>query len=195
MPVPASALAQRGRQLVVQRGEVGDVLFRVSELAGAQRTLQPIRARFVLRNGDAQHRGHQLLVAEPRAHPAQSRRDLGIEQVERRVVQQRHQDFQVLAGTVHHARAARDQRAHVRGDIVGGRIKQPAFVRMRGLHQRQLRVKGIAAHELGVESDRGAVRKGGDGVRAVDPGGAHGAPLPVGWCSIVMGFAIVNRTR
>ena len=194
VPVAAPELPQLRRQSFVQRCEMGDVLFGIFELAGRERALQPVRTGFVLGDRDAEQHRDQFLVAEARAQSAQGGGDLGIEQVERDIAKQRRERFHVLARAVHHAGTPGDQRAQVRAGVEGQRVDQPLIVRVRDLHQRKLGEKGVAAHELGVEPERGVPAGAWQGVRVVDPGRTHGRRRGK-WCSIRDGFAIVNPAR
>jgi len=178
-PVGASVVGQFRVEQAVRLVQVDHVVGGVLELRFRQGPAQPVRARLAFFQRDAGDLLDEFLVAEARAEPGHRRRDLGIEQGRWHDAAAAQQGLQVLAGAVHELGDRRILQQGPQGIRNAGRggIHEQDFAGDRQLHQRQLRVVGPFANELGVERDQGmpgpGLQAGAKRLGGVDPV-AHG---------------------
>jgi len=172
---PALELGGRRRQVL-------DVLARVADLLGRERTPEPVGAGLVLAELDPEQRLHERRVRQARADPGEDRGDLRVEQRPRRGPGGAAKDGHVAGARMQDLAGAggAEERRERRQVADPRRVDERDLARRGDLDDAELRAVGPLEHELGVERDRAARRgpaidRGHERIRTIDPGrtGSH----------------------
>ena len=145
-------------QLVIHRKKMLHIGRRVSELSRRQRSLQPVGAGLLLADFETQQALYQRAVTQRKPVADHGRRDLRVVQGRGPATQRELQHLQIFRAGVQHLDHVRIGQQRPQGAQIAQRhrIDEPGGVAIAHLDQRQTRIKGIRAHELGIEGDRRA---------------------------------------
>jgi len=163
VPGGAIALDKALTQDGVHGMQVDHIERRVELLRLGKGALQPVAARLAFVEFSADQLRDERTVADAQTHADEGRGDLGVEQGVRAIGQERRHGFEIFAGAVHH----RDHgvigecRTEYVTERERHRVDQGVAALVGQLEQGELRVEGVAPHELGVESDDGGRADGG----------------------------------
>ena len=174
VPCGITTLLHSRGELLMQDGQVEDILRGIFQLLRTERTAQPVRTRFALGQVDVEQGCHQLLVAESCAKSGESRGDLGIKQLPQASRNEAHQSIQILAGAVHHRDGLRVRQTRGKLAALQGCqwINQAHLAIKLDLQQGELGMESVGAHEFRIHTEQmaGAGKEGVQRLGRVDPG-------------------------